>query len=288
MILNEEDISGQGGCIVGDKFYQAYLLDQTAGTVRLVEYDLATGDVLRTSDPYYYDKENEVQNYPVLWHANAMTYNPDLNCLVVCPCATVHYNEIYLVSLNEETFFEVTMVSLKDKTWCTDKAGAGNIHYNANKKQYAITRNSTAYIDILDENFDSVAKYRTETAAPKGVTTGTQGQEIYCDDNFIYCIFYDSANKTKENTTVTQVHAITVFDWDGNRVKEIQFSLHPDDVPDCRARMTKNPYATVLKNEPESIDFIDGKFYIAFNCQDGVNGDNGYEGQLLCTLEISN
>lgn len=242
-------------------------------------YNLDTGKTIKSAENL------------VMWHANDMTYNPDEECLMICHCSErdydqYHYNELSVVSLkNLDTLENLTIdetIILPEP--CTDRKGPAGIEYNANRKQYVINTNGERQIWILDEDFNFVKKFNTSSNLV-GIATATAPQGTYCDDNFIYCLYYDSANKLSTNTTVTQVHGISVFDWDGNRVKEIQFSVYPSDLPEDELDRIK-PGTMVLKNEPETITFINGKFYIGVNVGETVNSDNGYQAQLLCTLEI--
>lgn len=246
--LSDSFLSFQGGCLVGEYFYQAQVMDETAGTVQIVKYDLQGQEILRSNDL-------------VLHHANDITYNSATNQLVVCHTQKGSYN---LMSLITPDTWEIETITLN---WATEKFGPNGITYRNGK--YAATTNSYHNIHILDTDFNEITKYGTLKTDPVLVKTASTAQGICSDDNYIYCLFYDSTNKgtEEEPSSVEQVHGISVFDWNGNRIKDIRFSIPG------------------IKHEPESISVVDGKFYVEVNAGNDINPAES-DGNYLYVLEL--
>jgi len=193
-----------------------------------------------------------------LYHANDMTYNPKINRLIVSHGSD---DKNTLSIINPET---LTVESTK-----TLDFGFATIAYNEKRDRYVCAISGTRYICIMDNDFNLINQYKAEVTDPKLVTTATTGQGMSCDDNYLYFTFYDSTNRDIDVSTTTQIHAITVFDWDGNRIKEIAFSLPIAD----------------MKNEPENISVVGDTIYMEVNVAPGIN-NNKYSGNYLYTLDL--
>ena len=112
--------------------------------------------------------------------------------------------------------------------------GSGAITYSVAKDRYAISQGGST-LHILDGNFKWIASYtRTDK-------TGYTAQGMGSDEDFIY--FPMSGGKD---------NVLVVYDWNGNYVTTVT-------VP--------------LSHESESMFWVNGKYYIAYN----TNGEAVYE-----------
>ena len=219
--INEADANGvpQGGCSDGTYFYQMLITNQVTSDegqneCKIVKVDLKTGEVIKVSGVL------------PLNHANDVTYNEKLNCLVVCHNApnrdTLSYVDVDTLEL-KETF------QIEYEIYCID--------YNAQKDQYVVGLSGGQTFRILDSNFKAVGKVNMPVDATKDHVT----QGVGSDDNFIYFALYMSRSQGYS--------VITVFDWDGNYISTLTLS--------------DNAATSVQGREVEAVSVVDGVIYLS-------------------------
>lgn len=184
----------QGGCTDGEYYYQAYIIndsssDQFNNPCVIAKYDLETGKLV---------KETEVLQ---LHHANDMTYNSKLDCLVIAhnqPVANcITYMDPDTLEIIDQFAIDYFMFALD---------------YNATTDQYVIGLTSSQTFCILNSDFEAV----TEVFQPSTRTNGYTTQGAAIDDDFIYFTFYRS-------------NVISVYDWEGNFVTLIEMEEYIQD-----------------------------------------------------------
>lgn len=177
----------QGGCAVGDYFYQAFYFadvaeNQANNECIIVKCELETGKVI---------KQSEVLQ---LNHVNDIAYNEKLECLVVAHNAPLSNLISYV---NIETLEVVETFPIDYYIY--------SIAYNAARDQYVIGIQESQNFRILDAEFNPVGDLIKSSVRSKSSTT--QGSD--CDDDFIYFTLYEP-------------NVVTVYDWDGNFVTLIE------------------------------------------------------------------
>ncbi len=181
----------QGGWTDGTYYYQLFIKKDTASDeenniVKLVKYNLETGEVVKISEDLG------------LNHANDLTYNPKRNIFVA-----VHNNpnRKKLSIIDPETFEVVDTVTLGCKIFSLD--------YNEARDQYVIGVAGGQKFRILDADFQFVSDTVYEpTSLSKGYTT----QGVTCDDQYIYFVLYNQ-------------NCLTVYDWDGNFISYVKLNI---------------------------------------------------------------
>lgn len=216
----------QGGCYVkaedGTFYYQAYMsryyydsatetstdynedgtADNEDNLVVIVKYDLLTNKEVARSEEL------------VLYHANDMTYNSKLNLLVVA-----HANDdMHRVSFIDPDTLEI--VSTKYITGLSFYSIDYNATYDCYVVQTGADSNGNGHnLVILNGDMEIIAQYEDDTyplyTDPRLYTHNTGAQGMGCDDQYIYCLFSSTTNES----------VITVFDWNGNYVTEIGFTI---------------------------------------------------------------
>ncbi|MBE6585816.1 MAG: hypothetical protein E7645_04725 [Ruminococcaceae bacterium] len=181
----------QGGWTDGTYYYQLFIKKDTASDeknniVKLVKYDLTTGEVVKTSEDLG------------LNHANDLTYNPKRNIFVA-----VHNNpnRKKVSIIDPDTFEVVDTVTLGCKIFSLD--------YNEVRDQYIIGVAGGQTFRFLDADFQFVSETVYQpTSLSKGYTT----QGVTCDDKYIYFVLYNQ-------------NCLTVYDWDGNFITYVQLNI---------------------------------------------------------------
>lgn len=189
----------QGGWTDGKYFYQAFIGKDTENNelnnaVCIVKYDLENQKTV---------KESEVLQ---LNHANDITYNSRLDCLVLC---------------NSNPRKNVITYIDKDELTVIDQFEIGydifSIDYNEATDRYVVGIAGGQTFCILDGNFQPVSEIYDPTTRTTDCTT----QGVGSDDEFIYFILYNR-------------NVITVYDWDGNFVTliklDISNSVEPESI----------------------------------------------------------
>lgn len=218
-LYNIDAASGvpQGGCSDGTYFYQMLITkqdtnDENNNECKIVKVNFKTGDVVKVSEAL------------PLNHANDVTYNSKLNCLVVCHNApnrnTLSYVDVNTLKI-KETF------KIDYEIYCID--------YNASTDRYVVGLSGGQTFRILDGNFKATGKVHMPSDATKDHVT----QGVGSDDEFIYFALY--MNQTR--------CVISVFDWDGNHVG----ILHLDDTTS----------GSVQGREIETVSVVDGEIYLS-------------------------
>lgn len=181
----------QGGWTDGVYYYQLFIKKDTASDeenniVKLVKYDLATGEVVKISKDLG------------LNHANDLTYNPKRNVFVA-----VHNNpnRKKLSLIDPETFEVVDTVTLGCKIFSLD--------YNETHDRYVIGVAGGQKFRILDADFQFVSDTVYE---PTTLSNGYTTQGVTCDDKYIYFVLYNE-------------NCLTIYDWDGNFISYVKLNI---------------------------------------------------------------
>lgn len=183
-------ITVQGGCIVGDYGYQAFMRrdggsDQANNHCMILKYDAKTGEVV---------KQSEILQ---LNHVNDITYNSRRDCLVVvhnAPFANL------LTYINPDTLERIDTFAIDEFIY--------SIAYNAKRDQYVVGISGGQTFKLLDADFNAL----TEAFKPSDLTASYTTQGASCDDDYIYFVLADP-------------NAIMVYDWDGNFVTKIDIDM---------------------------------------------------------------
>ena len=224
-------VSGQygisGGWTDGEYLYRAFITawvqaDENQNEVVVVQYDLKTGEQMKKSATLS------------LNHANDLTYNSKTKQLVVCH-GTGAYYKVSLINVDSLQIVETK--ELASPVYCID--------YNSTYDCYVVGVANNHYLYILNSDFEIVKQYGTQYhidpkyhTQPAGIST-ISPQGMASDDQCIYYLFsYMSADYEYK-------HVITVFDWYGNYMTEIEFQLE--------------------NIEPEAISVVDDTIYVMYN-----------------------
>lgn len=184
----------QGGCTDGEYYYQAYIhmdtnSDQFNNECVIAKYDLNTGKLVKESEKLQ------------LNHANDITYNSKLDCLVIAHNQPIANCITYL---NPETLEVIKQFAIDYYMFSID--------YNAKRDQYVIGQTSSQTFLVLNSDFEAVS----EVFQPSKRTSSYTTQGMACDDDFIYFTFYKS-------------NVISVYDWAGNFVTLIEMEEYIQD-----------------------------------------------------------
>lgn len=202
VVLNVElpsELSGwqeQGGCTDGTYYYQAYIKrddtsNQENNQCRILKYDMS-GNLVRQS---------EILS---LNHANDITYNNKLGCLVICHNVP---NNNRLSYMNPDTLEIVGSVDMEYKIYSID--------YNAATDRYVVGISGGQTFRILDSNFNTLSEAYQPTSQTKGYTT----QGVAVDDDFIYFVLHNK-------------NVVVVYDWDGEFVSLIHLDIAANIEPE--------------------------------------------------------
>lgn len=185
----------QGGCIVDGYLYQAFIemndeTDELTNKCIIQKIDIQTGNI---------DKESkELQ----LCHANDITYNSTLGCLVLIQNQPV---------ANSITLIDMETLEVKEQFAIDHFMFA--ISYHAGTEQYVIGQTQGKTFRILDSDFKAISN----VFSPNSVTNSSTTQGMTSDDAYIYFALY-GPNK------------VAVYDWDGNFVTAIELNeLYPSE-----------------------------------------------------------
>ena len=197
----------QGSCTDG-KYAYFCLLDKatTAGGCSIFKYDMSDWSLVNV-------------NYNVqVGHGNSLCYVESRNQLMA-----VNYSSSMEVQfIDPETLEVVDSKMLPFETYCAT--------YNPEKDMYVFGVKAAKKFYVLDGDFNLINNADIKTTAGD--------QSAYCDDQYIYFIYYNP-------------NCVVVYDWDCNYVNTIYMDT------------------TV---ESESGFLADGKLYIAYYISPGLGG----------------
>lgn len=142
----------------------------------IYKIEIATGKVVKRSASLQLD------------HSNDMTYNPNLNQLVVVHNAP---NRKLVSFVDVTTLEKINTINIGREIFC--------MAYNEKRNQYVVGLSGGQTFCVLDSNFEYIREY--SPVASTGYTT----QGMTCDDNFLY--FAQSG-----------ANVVVVYDWDGYQV----------------------------------------------------------------------
>ena len=185
----DAEITGaQGGCVVGNYFYQAFIRkdegsEELASECIIYKVDITTGEVVAESDIYQMN------------HLNDMEYNSKLDCIVVVHGIPLR-NVISYISA--ETLELIDTFTIPEYIW--------SLTYNAKYEKNVVGLAGSQKFKILDADYNAL----TDEIEPKQISCTTQA--VTCDDDYIYFVMYNPM-------------VIMVYDWDGNFVTQIQLNV---------------------------------------------------------------
>lgn len=252
----------QGGCSDGEYLYYGF-------NVKLINEDGTIGPQIGLFiicchfdsnqnliiDCIRSDKDNG--KLSELDHVNDMTYNNRTSQIVVA-CGQDNkqtvclINADYLRGTNNTLSFTKRYISCRTST----------IAYNKTLNQYVVNvTNSESHLCFLDSNFNLVKQCNTEQLM--GLLNFGR-QSLYCDDNYIYSLYYITPIPF-DNSDQSQIkiqNVIIIFDWNGNKVKEINLSFD-------RQKRNEN---SIDNYEGENLFMMGDKIYLGLNCSFLQNG----------------
>jgi len=188
----------QGGTVDGTYYYQAFirkhvLSKEADNIVRIVKSELATGEIVQTSDNLK------------LNHANDITYNPKTNELIVVHNVP-NTSRISIIDADTLTLKETKDIGVN--IYCLD--------YNETYDEYVIGLSGGQSFQILNSDFTA----KSSVFQPTDRTDGFVTQGCSSCGDYIYFVLY------KDNV-------ITVYDRGGNFITLIQLdvkSLEPENI----------------------------------------------------------
>lgn len=178
----------QGGCYVGDYFYQAFIRkdegsEEVASECIIVKCDVNTGEIVAESDVYQMN------------HLNDIEYNSKLDCLVIVHGIPLRNIISYV---DADTLELIDTFTIPEYIW--------SLTYNAKRDQYVVGISGGQKFKILDSEFNAI----TDEIEPNQISCTTQAAS--CDDDYIYFVMYKPS-------------CVMVYDWDGNFVTRIDIKL---------------------------------------------------------------
>ena len=196
--LNE----AQGGCLVGDYYYQAFVYrhrpsGQELNEAKIAKVDMKTGAIVQTSRTLF------------LHHANDITYNSKTNKLLVCNNAP-HRN--WLSVIDPETLEMERTIQLP-----VDIFG---ISYNEKRDVYAAGISFGKSFCLLDADFRVIDD---KIYPPSPLTERYVNQGISSDDDFIYFAFWDAY--TLKDAPEGFQSTIAAYRWNGEFAGLIDFDI---------------------------------------------------------------
>ena len=193
----------QGGCFTGKCFYQV-LISKDESIARVVKKNVETGEVIY-SDPV------------PLNHGNDMTYNPKTNKVVVCHASN-------------QTISVFDADTLKHEETRVLPRGGSSISYSPERDLYIL---GSRLFKCVSADYEDMRIEFNDDPSTSSLTT----QGIATDENYVYSLLCKGIGKAMYECYVA------VYDWEGNFVKFITFSV-------------ENNY------EPEHISVVDGEIYV--------------------------
>lgn len=181
----------QGGCIIGNHYYQALRTSEKATTARILKYNLGNG-------------EKEYSNPLTLYHANDLTYNSKTGELIICHSVG---DATKISAINPENITSITDGDLKTKDLGFN---IYSIDYNATTNRYVVGESNGTSFSILNSDIERVYTFASqEDLRPANGKYTTQG--ITCDEKYIYCV-------------LEEPDIIVVYDWFGQFISKIELN----------------------------------------------------------------
>ena len=270
-ISNEEFVYYvmQGSCTDGDYYYFGYLVKErySISEDRYAARQIDSGVlcVQKTNDGSYINIANhrfselDLSEYEIN-HVNDLTYNSNIDKIVVACCVAGYHNKLYLIS-PEQLQSVQDLANLEDEFVSCKVA---SIDYNETRNAYVVGLSGTINkFAILDNDFDVVKvvgfnnyQYEKPIEDSEGYERRWTRQSCCADNLRIYSIsFYSDERK---NLTYTNENMVRVFDWNGNYIKTIRINV-------------TNGVDKIY--ESENIFMDDDDVIIGFNCLRSRNLD---------------
>lgn len=266
----------QGSCTDGDYYYFGYIVKEryhvSGDTYAAKQTDSGILCVQKESDGSYTKIANhrfsEIDSGEhEINHVNDLTYNSNIDKIVVAYCVSGYHNKLYLIS-PEQLQSNENLVSLESVLVSCKVA---SIDYNETRNSYVVgLSGGINKFAILDNDFDVVKvvgydnyAYENHVEDADGYKRGWVRQSCCADNLRIYSMsFYEDERK---NLTYTNENMVRVFDWNGNYIKTIRITV---------ANGVDKIY------ESENIFMDDDDVIIGFNCLRSRNLD-------YCSLNLS-
>ena len=188
----------QGGYFDGETWYVATIrkLDGGYEDVRLLVVS-KTGTVLRESQPLALD------------HANNITYNPDIDRLVITHCSSPD-GHFYRYSLVDPKTLTVTKTEDKEQPFFA-------MAYSPEKKQYASARWGGETLDFWDKDMHHQLAVNVEQ--PKSLSQG-----VFCDAQGVYFV------RSSQNGAPSELR---IYDWAGQLTRTMRLVIPGNYEPEC-------------------------------------------------------
>ena len=196
--LNE----AQGGCLVGDFYYQAFVYrhrpsGQELNEVKIAKVDMKKGEIVQTSRTLF------------LHHANDITYNSKTNKLLVCNNAP---HRKWLSVIDPDTLEMERTIELPVEIF--------GISYNEKKDIYAVGISFGKSFCLLDADFRVIDD---KIYPPSPLTERYINQGIGSDDDFIYFAFWDAYTLKKDPESFQST--VAAYRWNGEFAGFIDFNI---------------------------------------------------------------
>ncbi len=232
----------QGGCTDGTYYYFSFILYEHGNDK--TPYDTLFVCARKRADNSFEVLHRSFGLINVLLHSGDMTYNPITDEIIITTSKTPYHNIVQKLPaskarqgvVNKDNFTQVQL-----------PVRATSINYCEKRNQYVvgITKRNNYYA-VLDSNFNLISCINTNVQQETyDSTLNWQRQGLYCDENYIYSLFY--TNHT--DSILGKQNKLRIYKWDGSIVKTIYLNVEQCDTD-------------VL--EAENIFMIDGKIHISF------------------------
>lgn len=266
----------QGGCTDGTNVYYAYTVFDGSGDSRVqigvcivvghfnekeVNVTNSDGSITKTIqsefivDKFTFGNDNVNPVLKNLCHMNDITYN-SLEDTIVFACQFDEREHSQAVCVINADYFTKENVKL-DISFHNVSCQFMSIAYNETTNRYVVgVRGQVYYLCMLDSEFNIVSVIKQGVSESNISLCG-----IECDDNYIYATYFITSKKNEINVSIENV--MTIFDWGGNIVKEINLSIDKEVASNNK-----------IFYEAENIVIMGRKIIIGFNCVYKVSGES--------------
>lgn len=269
----------QGGCTDGTNVYYAYTVFDGSGNTRVqigacivaghfnmqeVDVTDSNGTVTETIesefivDKFTFGNDNINPVLKNLSHMNDMTYNSLDNTIVFTCQSSDKTQKICVINAD---YFTDSNANL-DISFHNVSCNFSSITYNETMNRYVVgVSGQVYYFCILDSEFNIVGVVNKESYVPDDDEESISLCGLECDDNYLYAVYYIQG---RSDLSKSIQNVITIFDWKGNIVKELNLSINRQ-----AASTTNN-----IVYEAENIIVMNRKIIVGFNCIYKVSGES--------------
>lgn len=267
----------QGGCTDGTNVYYSYAVFDGSGKTKIqigicivaghfnsekvsvTATDGTITEVVKNKfivDKFTFGNDNVNPVLKNLCHMNDITYN-SLEDTIVFACQFDEREHSQAVCVINADYFTKENVKL-DISFHNVSCQFMSIAYNETLNRYVIgVRGQVYYLCMLDSEFNIVSVIKQGESESNISLCG-----LDCDDNYIYATYFIISDKKKDAPAPIE-NVLTIFDWKGNIVKEINLSINREVAADNE-----------IFYEAENIVIMGRKIMIGFNCVYKVSGES--------------